>query len=99
MGQERKPYRIKHIKTGLYYQPSKSGNNLSTKGKVYFTNTNCIDYIAKKHGLCISLLESGGIYKKYHEALAVYFSHFNKVRWNKAAIYYIPCDELIKEEL
>jgi len=33
-------YRIKNIKTGLYYQPSKSGSNLSPRGKVYTTKTN-----------------------------------------------------------
>lgn len=32
-------YRIKHIPTGLYYQPRKyRGNNLSKNGKVYHTN-------------------------------------------------------------
>lgn len=30
-------YRIKNIKTGLYYQPSKGGSNLSKNGKVYTT--------------------------------------------------------------
>lgn len=30
-------YRIKHIKSGLYYQPITNGNNLSKKGKIYHT--------------------------------------------------------------
>lgn len=30
-----KPYKVKHIPTGLYYQPSKGGNNLSPRGKIY----------------------------------------------------------------
>ena len=31
-----KPYKLKHIPTGLYYQPRKSsGNQLSKKGKIY----------------------------------------------------------------
>lgn len=35
------PYRIKHISTGLYYQPHKyRGNNLSKKGKMYHTEAN-----------------------------------------------------------
>lgn len=39
-----KPYKIKHIPTGLYYQPRKHrGSNLSKRGKVYQTGT---------HGLC-----------------------------------------------
>lgn len=33
-------YRLKHIPTGLYYQPSKNGNNLSKRGKVYLTKAN-----------------------------------------------------------
>lgn len=34
-----KAYRIKHIPTGLYYKPSNGMSNLSTKGKVYLTNS------------------------------------------------------------
>lgn len=33
-------YRLKHIPTGLYYQPhTHRGNNLSKKGKIYQSNT------------------------------------------------------------
>lgn len=35
-----RPYRIKHIPTGLYYKPS-TRNNLSKNGKIYNTN-NCV---------------------------------------------------------
>ncbi len=35
-----KPYRLKHKPSGLYYQPSKGGSNLSSSGKVYLTNVN-----------------------------------------------------------
>lgn len=38
MKKEFKPYRLKHIPSGLYYQPSSTGNNLSEKGKIYNTN-------------------------------------------------------------
>lgn len=35
-----KPYKLKHIPTGLYYQPYKyRGSNLSFKGKIYQTAT------------------------------------------------------------
>lgn len=35
-----KPYRLKHIPTGVYYQPHKHrGNNVSLKGKVYLNVT------------------------------------------------------------
>ena len=41
-------YRLKHIPTGLYYQPSKGGrnqkNNLSETGKIYSSNNNIISY-------------------------------------------------------
>ena len=30
-----KAYRIRHIKTGLYYQPSNNGMNISSTGKIY----------------------------------------------------------------
>ena len=33
-------YRLKHIPTGLYFTPSKSGTNLDTRGKVYIDNRN-----------------------------------------------------------
>lgn len=38
-----KPYKLKHIPTGLYYQPHKHrGSNISVRGKIYQT---------KSHGL------------------------------------------------
>ena len=34
------PYRLKHVPTGLYFQPYKyRGSNMSTKGKIYQTKT------------------------------------------------------------
>lgn len=39
-----KPYKLKHIPTGLYYQPHKHrGSHLSKKGKIYQTNTNGVE--------------------------------------------------------
>ena len=46
-----KPYRIRHMASGLYYQPAINHSNLSKKGKVYITNislltsNNGYDYI------------------------------------------------------
>lgn len=37
-----KPYRIKHIPTGLYYKPGEV--NLSKNGKVYMTSGNILNY-------------------------------------------------------
>lgn len=60
-----KPYRIKHKPTGLYYQPTVNGNNLSKKGKVYLTNNN----VLKGRGtfIFISLNEQGKLYKEYEK--------------------------------
>lgn len=39
-----KPYRLKHIPTGLYYQPHKhGGSHLSKTGKIYQTKVNIVD--------------------------------------------------------
>ncbi len=43
-------YKVRHIPTGLYYQPvTSSGTNLSKKGKIYETSSSCLsgseDYI------------------------------------------------------
>lgn len=47
------PYKLKHVPTGLYYQPHKHrGSNLSKKGKIYQNGTNglSVDYkYAKKY--------------------------------------------------
>lgn len=39
-----KPYKIKHIPTGLYFQPHKHrGSHLSKSGKIYQTNSNGLE--------------------------------------------------------
>ena len=58
-----KPYRIKHKQTGLYYQPTVNGNNLSKTGKVYLTKNNVLN--VKDTFVYISLNEQGKLYKKY----------------------------------
>lgn len=36
-------YKVKHIPTGLYYQPvTSSGTNLGKKGKIYETTSSCL---------------------------------------------------------
>ena len=44
-------YRLKHVPTGLFYQPHKHrGSNLSKRGKVYQTNTHGLSSaIRSKH--------------------------------------------------
>jgi hypothetical protein len=58
-----KPYRIKHKASGLYYQPTSNGNNLSKTGKVYLTKNNVLN--GKDTFVYISLNEQGRLYKGY----------------------------------
>lgn len=94
-----KPYRIKHIKSGFYYQPAKGGyhkSNLSTKGKVYLTNINplCskgVDYI------WIEVNKSTKIYKKLVEQ-GIFTSTDETDRYGNIS-YKVPKDQFIIEEL
>ncbi|WP_396180268.1 hypothetical protein [Flavobacterium sp.] len=54
-----KPYKLKHIPTGLYYQPGR--NNLSEKGKIYYADYN----ILKGDRLVVKLSSTSNIYKRY----------------------------------
>ena len=58
-----KPYRIKHKASGLYYQPTCNGNNLSKTGKVYLTKNNVLN--GTDTFVYISFNEQGRLYKKY----------------------------------
>jgi hypothetical protein len=88
-----KPYRIKHIPTGLYYKPSKGGSNLSTKGKVYLTANSGL----RKEDKCLfcHVAKGSSIIKRYGELLGKY-----KIWENyKMVAYCLPVNEIIKEEL
>lgn len=40
-----KPYRLKHVPTGLYFQPHKHrGSHLTKRGKIYQTRLNAFSY-------------------------------------------------------
>ena len=54
-------HRIKHIESGLYYQPGK--NNFSEKGKVYFTNRDALS--DNFNSVTISMDKDSRIVKKY----------------------------------
>lgn len=88
-----KPYRIKHIPTGLYYQPSKGGSNLSTKGKVYLTGSSGLR--KEDTRLVCHVAKGSSIIKRYGELLDKY------KRWEnyKMVAYSLPVNEIIKEEL
>ena len=48
-------YRLKHIPTGLYYQPAKNGNNLSKRGKVDLTKENPLTRVRGADSLWIDV--------------------------------------------
>lgn len=54
-------YRLKHIPTGLYFTPSKSGTNLDKRGKIYIDNRNGL----KGHSDGTIQLAIGNKYLKY----------------------------------
>lgn len=58
-----KPYRIKHKPTGLYYQPTVNGNNLSKTGKVYLTNNSVLR--GTDTFIFISFKETSKLYKEF----------------------------------
>lgn len=56
-------YRIKHIPTGLHYQPAKGGSNLSERGKVYLTNANPLSYNRGSDYIWIDLKKGSKVYR------------------------------------
>lgn len=92
----KKPYRIKHKASGLYYQPASNHNNLTKNGKVYMTNNsllmlnNSYDYISisvrkgtKVHNILEKLMPLKGVEEFF----------------GKAVYYRVPKSEFEKEEL
>lgn len=85
------PYRIKHVKTGLYY---KTGiNNLTEKGKVYASGNNVLTHSSKT--VRIDLRHDSSAFKKYSTLLDKYKT------WAQPMItaYEIPKEEFVKETL
>ena len=70
-----RPYKLKHLPTGLYYQPFKQhGSNFSKRGKVYQTKSNILNnsYYSNKEKrsiLTIFTYESTLIYKEFKDIL------------------------------
>lgn len=74
-----KAYRIKHIPTGLYYQPAKGGSNLSEKGKVYLTNANPFSYNGGSDHILIDVKKSSKVHRLYIDKIPeLHESHYNK---------------------
>lgn len=67
-------YKLKHIPTGLYYQPVKDGNNLSKRGKIYQTKQNplTMSYYSdgnKRKKLYISVSKRSTLFKQVESIL------------------------------
>lgn len=87
-----KPYRIKHIPTGLYYKPGET--NLSKTGKAYQTANNILTYVCRGC-VPVSILKGS----KIHEATK------DKIQWEPERFRpwvcnaTLPITEFEKEEL
>lgn len=87
-----KPYRIKHIPTGLYYKPGVP--NLSKTGKVYQTASNILTYVCR-----------GIVFVEVREGSRVYEATKDKIQWEPSRYHYdymiakLPITEFEKEEL
>jgi hypothetical protein len=70
-----KPYKLKHVPTGLYYQPLKHrGSNFSKRGKIYQTNVNILSLSYYSNGkirdiLTIFANEDTIVYKEFKNIL------------------------------
>ncbi len=65
-----KPYKLKHVPTGLYYQPHKHrGSHLSKKGKIYQTNTNGVESGNYGHKTFTIACEKGSTIHKITESI------------------------------
>ena len=70
-----KPYKLKHVPTGLYYQPYKhKGSNFSKRGKIYQTKVNILilGYYSDKSprkSLWIFVYKNTLIYKEFKDKL------------------------------
>ena len=62
-------YRLKHIPTGLYYQPSKAGNNLSKRGKVYLTKANPLTMYREADYIWIDVKVKSEVWRDYEGML------------------------------
>lgn len=73
-------YKLKHIPTGLYYQPHKHrGSNLSKKGKIYQTSTHGLSsaYRSKKDYFYIYVEKDSLMHKTTKDILV-----YEECNWN-----------------
>lgn len=85
-----RPYRIKHIPTGLYYKPGDI--SLSQTGKVYLSNSNILTY-ATGDEICISCRRGSRLQKATRDKIKWVESKFS----NRRSIAFVPRNQFIKE--
>lgn len=57
-------YKVKHIPTGLYYQPvTSSGTNLGKKGKIYETSSSCLS--GSENYIIIDIKKESPVYRDF----------------------------------
>lgn len=87
-----KPYRIKHIPTGLYYKPGEV--NLSKNGKVYMTSGNILTYTDNPY-VIVSTRVASKIYKETKDYIAWVSQTYDR----NLMVARIPKNQFEKEEL
>jgi hypothetical protein len=67
-----KPYKLKHVPTGMYYQPHKfRGSNLSDNGKIYQTKSHGLSsyFRSDKEDIWVFIHKDTRAYKKTKDIL------------------------------
>lgn len=76
-------YRIKHLPTGLYYQPvGGSGNNLSKKGKLYHQKTGANRVISGGKYVSLQAKKDSRVYKDTQNIIDW------KDSWSQSSVYF-----------
>jgi len=90
------PYRVKHIPSGLYYQPMRHrGSNLSKNGKLYHTEANASRVFKTSQKITIWVNEKSTVYKMTKEIL-----DYKKSGWGHNQVFVqTEKDEWIIEEV
>ena len=85
-------HRVKHIPSGLYYQPGE--NNFSEKGKIYSNNQDVLSGNCSHIG--ISMVKTSKVVKKYPD---VFKDWEDSIAFNDRIFKSIIKDEFIREPI